>query len=152
LLLLSLAQPARISVGRLGTFRFPAGHYTYAGSALGPGGLSARLGRHARVEKRLHWHVDYLIQHAVLECAWQIAHPERLECAWASAMRGLPGAQMPVPGFGASDCHCPAHLVLLPDWPSERRILDALYGVSPANAHICCLPIGGACRPTRAGH
>jgi len=47
-LLLKLDKQERITVGRLGTFDFPAGYYLYVGSALGPGGLQARLARHRR--------------------------------------------------------------------------------------------------------
>ena len=43
-LVLHLERKEEITVGRLGTFAFPAGYYLYAGSALGPGGLEARLG------------------------------------------------------------------------------------------------------------
>jgi len=34
----------------------------------------------------------------------------RQECRWASVLRTLPGASMPMRGFGASDCGCESHL------------------------------------------
>ena len=141
LLWIRLDQPAPITVGRLGTFPFPAGWYAYAGSALGPGGLEARLARHlqarrGRAKKRLHWHIDYLLQHAHVAQVWQIISPARLECAWASAIRALPGAETPVPGFGASDCRCSAHLVYLMDRPGDRLIAEALRGISPPSCSI----------------
>ncbi len=37
----------------------------YVGSALGPGGLKARILRHLRRQKRIHWHIDYL---TTLDC------------------------------------------------------------------------------------
>ena len=37
-----------LPVGRLGRFNFPAGWYLYVGSAMGTGGLPARLRRHRR--------------------------------------------------------------------------------------------------------
>ena len=49
-----------ISVGKLGVLEAQPGFYVYVGSALGPGGLAARVGRHCRREKILRWHVDYL--------------------------------------------------------------------------------------------
>lgn len=140
LLVAHLEHEVEIQIGRLGTFAFATGWYAYAGSALGPGGLHARLARHARSDKRLHWHIDYLLQHAVLETTWQAAYPERLECAWAKAVQELPGAQIPVHGFGASDCRCAAHLVFLPQRPIDRQITAALAGGSPPGAPILCMP------------
>ena len=140
LLLAQLNHEADIRVGRLGKFCFAAGWYAYAGSALGPGGLPARLARHRHTDKRLHWHIDYLLRYAVLETIWQVAYPKRLECAWAAAVQGLPGAQGPVRGFGASDCRCTTHLVFLPRRPSDRIITAALSGRSPAKADIRCPP------------
>ena len=136
LLLARLSHAVTIRVGKLGTFDFGGGWYAYAGSALGPGGLQARLARHARAEKRLHWHVDYLLQHAVLQATWQAACPQRLECKWAAAMLDLPGAQAPVPGFGASDCRCATHLVYLPRRPGDRQIAAALSARTPPPASV----------------
>ncbi|HEX9029228.1 MAG TPA: DUF123 domain-containing protein, partial [Anaerolineales bacterium] len=45
-LYLRLSQRLELGVGRLGRLSFPAGEYLYLGSAGGPGGLRARLGRH----------------------------------------------------------------------------------------------------------
>ena len=45
-LVLQLERQEEIAIGKLGTFTFPAGYYLYVGSALGPGGLEARLARH----------------------------------------------------------------------------------------------------------
>jgi len=57
-LVVALDRSQHITIGRRGGFHFPAGFYIYIGSALGPGGLSARIGRHLLAEKRLHWHID----------------------------------------------------------------------------------------------
>ncbi len=119
---LRLDEQRTIGVGRLGAFEFPAGWYLYAGSAHGSGGLRARLARHRRrlVEgKRAHWHVDALREEAHWGGAWGRASDERLECDWAAALRGLAGASVVAPGFGASDCRCRAHLVHVPALPDE---------------------------------
>lgn len=114
LLALWLCQPETVSVGRLGTHLFPAGWYLYVGSARGPGGVAARLNRHARHlgrNKRPHWHIDFLREKAVWAGAW--AGAAYLECAWAAEMQRLPHARTIVRGFGASDCGCATHLVHL---------------------------------------
>lgn len=130
-LILRLTRPTTITVGRLGWFRFPPGWYAYAGSARGPGGLAARLSRHLRVSKPLHWHVDYLRAHARPVAAWYTAGDERRECAWATALLGMDGASNPAPRFGASDCRCPTHLVHFaapPDLASfARAVGEAVF-------------------------
>jgi len=116
-LLFESDQPLEISVGKMGGFLLPAGKLIYVGSALGPGGLAARLKRHLRPDKPLHWHIDYLT--AVLTpTVWRIdASGERRECGWVRELLALPGAGVPIPGFGSSDCRegCPAHLLALAD-------------------------------------
>jgi len=110
ILWLALREPARLTVGRLGTFDFPAGVYAYVGSARGPGGLAGRLKHHQSPVLRPHWHIDTLRAAADLESVWWTAGAERLEHRWAAALAQLPGAQLPAPRFGASDCRCDSHL------------------------------------------
>jgi len=110
-LILRLLRFATITVGRLGRFRLPAGWYAYAGSAYGPGGLAARLERHLRSPKPLRWHIDYLRTHARPVEIWYTVGTQKRECAWAQTLSGLPGASIPAPRFGASDCRCPTHLI-----------------------------------------
>jgi Uri superfamily endonuclease len=131
LLLIQMKTKAEIAVGRLGTFAFPMGWYLYAGSALGPGGLRARLARHRRTQKRLHWHVDYLLQRGLLWASWHTASATRLECSWARAVLDLAGARIAIGRFGASDCHCASHLIYLANLPPDnelRRVLCAASG------------------------
>ena len=109
-LLLDLPRPARLTVGRLGRFRFERGCYLYVGSALGPGGLRARLRHHARCSASPRWHVDYLRREARLLCVWYTQDERRHEHEWARAAGALPGASSPVRGFGSSDCDCTSHL------------------------------------------
>lgn len=101
---IEVARPLRLAVGRLGRFDFPAGIYLYTGSARR--NLEARIARHLRREKTLRWHIDYLLVAPgvrVLDVA-----RSRRECRWNRAQPG----EMPVPGFGASDCRsgCGSHL------------------------------------------
>ncbi len=112
------AQP--IQIGALGTFAFPRGWYLYIGSALN--GLDARIARHRRREKKLHWHIDYLLQHARVVDVWIDAGGRRLECAWAQTALGLPKTKVVAPRFGSSDCHCAAHLVCFPTRPDRVEV------------------------------
>ncbi len=110
-LILELPNTTAITVGRLGRFQFPRGWYVYVGSARGPGGLAARISRHLRSPKPLHWHVDYLRADAQPIEIWYATGSQKRECAWACALAGLGGASIPVPRFGASDCRCTTHLI-----------------------------------------
>ncbi len=140
-LLMQLKQPVDIEVGRLGTFAFPPGYYLYLGSARGPGGLAARLKRHRRRHKKLRWHVDYLLPHAELLEVWSAVSGERLECRWAEAARALPGAEVVVPRFGASDCRCPAHLYRFAQRPDFARFKAAVEGERPG-LHVTRAEVG----------
>ena len=150
-LVMALKSEAAIAVGRLGRsygtggeseITFPAGYYVYFGSARA--GLSARVGRHLKREKRSHWHIDYLVQFAEVvevwyspegeEAEWRELKEEvewgerkevkgaggvrKKECLWCQVARGMPQGRILIPGFGSSDCRCPAHLVYFPSPPS----------------------------------
>ncbi len=127
-LLLKLERSAEIAVGRLGALSFPAGYYVYVGSALGPGGLAARLARHGRSQKRLFWHIDYFLTIARLVDTLQDASGQRLECSWVCTLMGMAGAQVAARGFGASDCRCSSHLIFVGSEP--RRHWDGLCQAS----------------------
>lgn len=111
MLLLTLPAPAELQIGRNRTISFQVGLYCYVGSALGPGGLAARLGRYASGTGRRHWHIDYLLPQAQLTGALVIEDPHKLECSWAAWVGDQ--ARACVQGFGSSDCRCAGHLFLL---------------------------------------
>lgn len=122
-MLIHLAAPVTLEIGRLGRMTPPAGWYVYIGSALG--GLGARISRHARQEKRPHWHIDRLLAAGQLVSVVARLGAARIECQTAATVADLPGATAPVARFGASDCRCPTHLMhfaarpdltLGPDW------------------------------------
>jgi Uri superfamily endonuclease len=119
LLILRLDLPSVIRVGRLGNFQFPAGYYLYCGSAMGYGGLQARLKRHLAGSKKPHWHIDWLRVETAVTGYGIHSGSQRLECTWSQQLAHLHGASIPAPGFGASDClqGCLAHLVHFRDDP-----------------------------------
>ncbi len=106
LLILRMNRNRRIQVGRLGKLLFRSGYYVYVGSAMQ--NLSARIARHARLRKKLHWHVDYLRQAASEVVALPIRSSLRQECEVALALDGV--LERGPTGFGSSDCDCPGHL------------------------------------------
>ena len=66
-------------VGRLGMTPLTPGYLTYIGSAFGPGGVRARVLRHARVGRSRHWHIDYLNTAATITDIWFTHHAEHRE-------------------------------------------------------------------------
>ncbi len=112
-LLFHVPTETQVLVGRLGMLRLSPGFYVYVGSARGPGGLAARISRHLRREKTLHWHIDYLTTRVLPVSVLYTAEAQASECMWAQRLLALQGAFVPLVGFGNSDCRdgCPAHLV-----------------------------------------
>ena len=112
-LVVLLEETATISIGKLGAQQFLPGYYIYLGSALGPGGLRARVGRHRRQRalSKLHWHIDYLLRKSALIEIWWAVGDNRQECSWSEILSNS-GLVFPV-GFGSSDCDCDGHLVAL---------------------------------------
>ena len=127
-LLIRLDAPTTIHAGRLGAVSLEAGHYVYTGSALGPGGLRARIRRHLRQDKKTHWHIDALTAVAPVSEVWAVETAERLECAWADRLRAVPGTTIPAQGFGASDCACESHLLRVADPEAARA---AIFAIAP---------------------
>lgn len=107
-----------VEIGRLGLLHLEPGYYAYVGSALGPGGLRTRLGRHLHGAGRVHWHIDNLRAHAAPVEAWYSYGPWRREHQWSAALRSRSDAAIPLPGFGASDCRCDSHLFFFTRRPS----------------------------------
>ena len=127
-LVMVLDSGLQLQVGRLGTYDLPQGHYVYVGSALG--GLAGRLRHHLKTEKRLRWHIDYLLQSATLVEIWYAFGQDRLECTWSELVGSLQGAMRLVPGFGASDCCCLTHLTHFRTLPLFDLFREKVQGAS----------------------
>lgn len=129
-LMLSISKPIRITVGKKGPFQFLSGWYAYVGSAMGPGGLAARVGRHLKIRKKAHWHIDYLRVSAHLIGVFWVAGTQAREHRWASHLGRMPLSGEPIKGFGCSDCKCEAHLFYFrqkPDMHLAARHLKAQW-------------------------
>jgi Uri superfamily endonuclease len=102
-----LKKSQLVAVGRPGRFLFPAGYCVYTGS--GHRGLESRIARHLRRQKKLRWHIDYLLQYGqVLEV--KRYGDDQEECGLSRRVERLPGGRVVVQGFGSSDCKCLTHL------------------------------------------
>ena len=106
-LLIRLESPQAIEVGRLGAIDFDAGCYAYIGSALR--GIRARVNRHLRRQKKLHWHVDYLLQHGQLS-----------EVIWALSQENDSNAESPTPSNNKA-------------WPLSHASAPAIAAAPPTS-------------------
>ncbi len=110
LLALHLPRNVELDMAKRPRHVIARGCYVYAGSAYGPGGLSARLQRHLRAAKTVRWHVDHLTTQAGEMMA--LAVPGGHECRLVERLLATQKFTIAVPGFGSSDCRtCAGHLL-----------------------------------------
>ena len=106
-LVMRLDKDTDIAVGRRPLRRFPQGWFCYAGSALN--NLDRRIARHRSMEKKRRWHIDFLLDHAMIVHVERILTRERIECDLSRALEAEARPAV-MPGFGSSDCACRTHL------------------------------------------
>jgi len=113
ILLIELKDDREILVGKFGKQYFKKGFYLYVGSSLNS--LEKRINRHLRKKKKLHWHIDYLLQYASIVDVFYINDTHRRECSIAETLsKNLPS----ILGFGCTDCKCKSHLF----YDSEKEL------------------------------
>ena len=121
ILLIALQDDCSFQVGKIGILDFKAGYYVYAGSALN--NLEKRIERHMRHDKKLFWHIDYLLSKAKIIEVFPIENPVKLECSIAIQLSKYLET---IDGFGSSDCSCSAHLFFHPNKETVVSIIDAV--------------------------
>ncbi len=106
-LFIRLTRSTTLCVGAIGERKFKEGVYAYVGSAQT--NLEKRLERHLRREKKLFWHIDYLLNspYARIEKTLFASADKSAECIVAGQ---LAKQGEDVRGFGCSDCKCRSHL------------------------------------------
>ena len=124
LLCASLSSPTRIRVGALGEISFQPGIYLYCGSAMG--GVHDRVGRHFRKEKKIRWHIDYLLSSSDPFGALIFTEQNVTECLLRRKLSETGLLNVPAMRFGSSDCDCPSHLFHLEDEELLTPLLSSL--------------------------
>ena len=124
-LIISMKKSEKLDIGHLHNMhKYRKGYYVYIGSAMNS--LVPRLNRHLSDEKKMHWHIDYLLKSPdchIRDILFNISE-ERIECDLAESI-SKDGEE--IPGFGCSDCSCSSHLIYF------KRKRDAL--ASTRNAY-----------------
>ena len=133
-LLIRVPTRRRITVGALGHHLFPRGLYVYIGSAKV--GLRSRIARHRRRTKRIHWHVDYLLENARTVAVATFDWRRGAECQLARRAAANGVAEGFVRGFGSSDCRCRTHLFRL-SGHRRRGWVEQVFGALPRTLSLC---------------
>ena len=131
LFLIDLNRNEPIGVGKKGEIQFKKGVYVYVGSALNS--LGGRIRRHLRKNKKMHWHVDYLLDNSssgVIDVFFN-ADGVKHECELA---REISVSGDGVEGFGCSDCKCLAHLFYFQN--ESLATLNCLEGFKKLNLEV----------------
>lgn len=109
-LLVGLDRALLAGAGRCRSGHLPTGTYLYAGSAYGAGGIAARIGRHFKRDKKVHWHVDRLTLEASCLAAFIVENGN--ECELVEALLESNRVTIALEGFGSTNCStCRSHLL-----------------------------------------
>lgn len=106
-------ETCRIKVGAIGWIEVVAGPYVYVGSAKRS--WQTRVGRHLSQEKKMRWHIDYLLAAPKASIVEVWLTEKNIECPTAMALSQEAYATLLVRGIGSSDCRCPSHFLALGD-------------------------------------
>lgn len=105
ILRIRLKNGKKIKFGKNEIF-FKRGYYYYVGSAMGnSNNLKRRIGRHLKDDKKIHWHIDYLLMYGKIDKIYTTN--KKVECDVAEEF--LKKFDF-IEGFGCSDCKCKSHL------------------------------------------
>lgn len=127
-LVIHFPRHTAIDVGALGKISFDAGMWIYVGSAMGSGSTSIqnRLKRHFRSEKKIHWHIDRILesQTKLVEAIWSETD-KPAECNLNKALLKTGFFAVGPNGFGSSDCGngCESHIMY---YIGEGNPIDAV--------------------------
>ncbi len=123
LLLIENSENFEIEVGALGMIEFREGYYVYVGSAQR--NMKKRVERHLRKDKKLKWHIDYLLKYARVVDFFGVEAEKEWEEKLALRFSEL---YPHIPGFGSSDSRAPSHLFMVSraDWENMKRELKGV--------------------------
>ena len=125
LLFLFIQQDISLTIGALGSMVFHQGNYIYVGSAIGPGGLEKRVARHFKHEKKIYWHIDYLLKNNFVKIIsfGKILSDQKIECKVVDQIIGtFQEKALIIKNFGSSDCNCKSHLLYFSTIPINEII------------------------------
>ncbi len=122
-LIIKLKKDSTISIGKIGQLNFKKGNYIYVGSALNS--IDARVKRHLKSDKKLFWHIDYLLNSSNSSIDKIIL--ERSNIKWECVIaKEIAKEGIGITKFGCSDCKCDSHLFYFKNFQiAEKTVLNA---------------------------
>lgn len=122
-LVVELDNKKSIKIGKkLGKISFEEGFYVYVGSAMNS--LTARINRHLRDDKKLHWHIDYLLKNASVTDVIYAESTKKIECELSQY---LSTKTIGIEDFGCSDCKCDSHLYYFKNRKDAIENVESAY-------------------------
>ena len=106
-LIIRVNKDVNVNIGALGRKTFAKGLYAYVGSAQT--NLEQRVKRHLKREKRLFWHIDYMLANDAAKIT-QVLFKQADKTEECKTANRIAENGTPIDGFGCSDCHCTSHL------------------------------------------
>lgn len=124
-LIIHQREDMHIKVGAIGEdIEFKEGYYIYIGSAMNS--LTARIKRHLKKEKKIHWHIDYLLKYennTIEEVLFNISD-EKIECKLAQQ---ISKKGQDIDKFGSTDCNCNSHLIYFKNYQNAIQSVENAY-------------------------
>jgi|TARA_B100001971_G_C18226356_1_gene560722 Uri superfamily endonuclease len=118
-LIINVKKIIELKIGALGKIKFKKGTYVYVGSAQN--NLKKRVKRHLSENKKLKWHIDYLLKNKNVKIEKTIYKKagKKEECKTACLFSKFDRL---IKNFGSSDCSCCSHLFRLTSLKSLNNL------------------------------
>lgn len=123
-LIINKRKSSKVKIGALGEINFKKGYYIYIGSAMNS--LKPRIRRHLSNDKKIHWHIDYLLKNenvAIDDIIFNIGE-RKIECKIAKI---LSDNGKEILNFGCSDCGCNSHLIYFTSFKNSLKNVKEVY-------------------------
>ena len=131
-LIIRIKEKVVINIGKKKKYNFLPGYYIYIGSALGEysNNIENRLKRHFSNNKKLFWHIDYLLNISKIEAkkALYAKTNQKKECELSSKIMNYSNSDL-FKDFGNSDCEagCKTHLFYFNDYTNLENIVKSAF-------------------------
>ena len=122
-LVIKVAKQCTITVGALGELVFKKGIYAYVGSSQS--NFHQRIKRHRRKEKKLFWHIDYLLKNKKVNVS-KIFFKKAFKTEECKLATSISKTGKVIARFGSSDCKCISHLYYIKNTKFLENVLNEL--------------------------
>jgi len=131
-LIIKIKEQIALTIGKNRRYNFFPGYCVYIGSALGKysTNIENRLKRHFSPNKKIFWHIDYLLNSPKVEAikAFYAKTDKTKECELALRMNNYGNSDLSR-AFGNSDCKagCKTHLFFINNDENLEKIVESAF-------------------------